>query len=149
MKVATFTAKCGRCRAEFSCPGLGDFVYGQFLFTGELGTVFAHFAAVRHPVWEFIRSILTAPGDRSDDETEERELGSRIQAACAHFADRIAGQRLVNHRVCPVCQSSDWEWWQGERVGWLEVPAASYNGFLAMPEAERRRLVRDFDAQGK
>lgn len=51
MKIGFFEAKCADCGSIFAKPELGDFAYGQFLFTGERGTVYAYFDAIDHPVW--------------------------------------------------------------------------------------------------
>jgi len=143
--MTTFAAKCGNCGHEFSCPVLSDFAYGSFLFTGECGTVFAHFFAIDHPVWDFMANILPSVGE--GDAAESRQ-GDRIQAACAHFADPVEGQRLVNKHVCPACRSSTWEWWGGAETGVSDVAEVSYVEFMCLPEAERRHAVWAFDSGG-
>ena len=145
MQIATSKAKCASCGAAFLTPDLGEFSYGQALFRGEKGNVFAYFNAVGHPVWEFVESVLPSAGD---DRTRIA-IGARIQAACAHIADPVNGQQLVNEHVCPVCQSSKLEWWGGERVGLMEVADVSYKHFLSQPEIERRRLILEFDSRKK
>jgi hypothetical protein len=145
MQIAVSNAKCASCGSEFSSPDLGDFSYGQFLFSGEKGNVFAYFPAIDHPVWEFVKSAFPS----GSDDTTRKALGARIQAACAHIADPVNGQQLVHQHVCPVCQSSKWEWWGGERVGWIEVANVTYKNFLSQPDTERRRVILEFDNKRK
>jgi hypothetical protein len=145
MRIGIFKAKCVSCHSEFSYPDLGDQNYGNFLFTGEKGNVFAHFAALGHPVWEFIKSVFSEGGD-----TKKRvEIGARIQAACAYVADPIKGQKFVNHHVCPVCQSTKWAWWGGDNTGSLEVPEVTYQNFESLSEPERRKTIIEFINKAK
>jgi hypothetical protein len=140
MKVALFKATCGSCSAEFSAPHLGDFAYGEFIFTGELGTVHAFFDA-NNPVWGFLESVLPKSGESTK---EQIARGSLLQATCAYLADAIEGQSLFNHQICPRCQSSKLSSWGGERTGSVELPEASFLRFMAQPESERQRLALAF-----
>jgi hypothetical protein len=143
MQIATSKAKCASCGSEFSSPYLSDFSYGEFLFTGEKGNVFAYFNAIGHPVWEFVKSAFPSGGD----DRGRKALGARIQAGCAYIADPVNGQQLVDQHVCPMCQSRNWEWWGGERVGWIEVADVTYKNFLSQPETERRRVILELDKE--
>src|SRR3546814_284908 len=112
--------------------------YGEFIFTGERGTTHAHFAAVSSPIWAFLDSVLaeSASGTKA-----RKERGTILQASCACLADPIEGQSLRHYIVCPQCTSSRLAWWGGERVGFAEVPHASFSHFMSSPESERRRLA--------
>lgn len=134
MAISTFKAKCASCGGEFSHPSLGDFAYGEFLFTGEEGTVYCHFKSLDHPVWGLVERILSSQVATAD-------RGATIQAACAALADPIKGQRFVNGHVCPICQSSSWESWEGERVGSTDVPEAAFTQVLLLPLHEQEAAV--------
>src|SRR3546814_1528034 len=105
------------------------------MFTGERGTTHAHFAAVSSPIWAFLDSVLaeSASGTKA-----RKERGTILQASCACLADPIEGQSLRHYIVCPQCTSSRLAWWGGERVGFAEVPHASFSHFMSSPESERR-----------
>src|SRR4051812_5969262 len=93
MKVNMFKGRCKLCAKEFPCPGLGEFSYGSFLFTGEKGTVFAILHSLNHPVWDYLESTLPLQ-KKGLSRQSDLENGEWIQAACAYFADHIKEQRL-------------------------------------------------------
>lgn len=127
MEVPTFKAKCAACSSEFAYPEFSDFSYGDFLFVGVNGGVFAHFTAPGHPVSELVTAALPS--------------GASFPAVCAAVADPIEGQALVAKRQCPTCHSSRWEYWQGERVGSITASQATFSGFLSLPKAEQDSAV--------
>jgi hypothetical protein len=127
MQIATFKARCGSCLSEFCAPFFGDFDYGCFLFSSVTGNAFAHFHAINHPIWKFAEATL------SDDYP--------LQNAIARIADPVGGQRLVCHHVCPVCQSSKWARWEGDRVGSIRVEEATFNEFQSLSNTERTRAL--------
>jgi hypothetical protein len=134
MRLPTFKAKCASCGQEFAHPSLGDFSYGSFLFWGIRGTVFGHFAALDSAVWKLVESMLSP-------QIDEDARGPLIQGACAALADPIDGQPLVNRHVCPHCHSSNWEWWEGDKVGLVEVLEVSFTRLLSLSESGQRALV--------
>jgi hypothetical protein len=127
MKIGLFEASCADCGNLFGKPELGEFAYGQFLFTGERGSVYAYFEGIDHPVW--VRLEASAPLLR--DRTEQ---GRAVQAACAYFADPVAEQRLQNQHVCPNCLSHNLATWGGRKRGEAEIPVASFSRFLSLSE---------------
>ena len=139
MKIALLEAKCGACGFEFAHPQLSDFSYGQFVFTGELGTVYA-FIEVPNPVWMMLDSALKSTNSRKDQ-------GALLQAAAAHFADPIDGQRLLRRPVCPKCQSSELASWSGIKQGEADIPRASYDAFVSRPIEDQKRVAQDFFAR--
>jgi hypothetical protein len=141
MKLETIESKCMDCGKKFSCPDLGDFAYGSFVFSGEKGGVFGRFNALGNPAWDFIGTVLKQNGSGRQAECD---YGERLQAACAHFADAIKGQRLVNHRVCPRCFSANVEWGLPLKES-VEVPEVSHGEFLSQPESVRGQKVLEFD----
>jgi hypothetical protein len=142
MKVATYHARCKECRKDFPYPWLGDFSYGPFLFAGEKGGVFGYVNALNHPVWDFLESILIKHGSGKQADSDHAD---RLQAAFVHFADRIKGQELCIHDVCPVCRSSQVDLWPTENIGTIEVDEITYMEFLSFPESVRRQKVLDFN----
>lgn len=137
MKVGLLSAKCGNCNQVFSCPQLGDQSYGQAIFRGERGTVYAYFNAIDSTVFEYLRSVLPA-----------QRKGDRLFATCAHLADAIEGQRLSTTIVCPHCSSTNIAWWGGKITGSCELPAASFSAFMSLSEPERRKHASEtFEAQ--
>lgn len=139
MKIGLFEARCANCGHCFGKPELGDFAYGQFLFTGERGTVYAYFEAIGHPVWARLEAAAPAVKDRF-------ELGRLLQAACAYFADAIEGQRLCNEHVCPKCLSQHLASWDGRKLGVTEVPVASFSRFTSLSEQDQLREAKAFYA---
>jgi hypothetical protein len=139
MKIGLFEASCADCGSSFAKPELGDFTYGQFLFTGERGTVQAYLEAIGHPVW----AILEAAAPTVNDDAE---LGRFVQAASAFFADPIDGQRLRNHHVCPNCLSQNLASWGGRKLGEADVAVVSFSRFAALSEQDQLRAVETFYA---
>ena len=137
MKIGLFEARCAACDAVFSKPELSDFAYGEFLFTGELGSVHAYFHAINHPLWTWLEDLLPA----SMDDTEQGRL---LREACAHFADRVEGQRLLDGHVCPKCLSHSLASWSGPRRGEAEIPMASFTRFSSLSEDDRLREAEAF-----
>jgi len=138
VKIALFEAKCGGCGHSFPRPHLGDFSYAEFLFTSEAGTHYAYFGeATDQPVWKVLESALPST-------IAERRQAALIQAACAYFADPVEGQHFVIDFVCPECQSRKAEYWGGDRVGEIDIPLASHQGFMGLPAPEQRRRLEAF-----
>lgn len=138
--VRLFEARCAACGNSFAKPELGDFAYGQFVFTGELGTAYAYFEAIGHPVWECLAAAAPALND-------EARQGHLIQAACAYFADPVEEQRLRNHPVCPKCLSHNLASWSGRRLGEAEIAVASFGRFISLSEQDRLREAKMFYAR--
>jgi hypothetical protein len=134
MKVPTFKAKCSACSSEFDSPSLGDFSYGSFLFTGIDGTAFGVYHSSDSTVWDLVESMLSG-------ELDEFARGRFIQETCATLADPIDNQLLVNRHVCPSCQSSNWEWWEGEKAGFVDVPEVTFARFLSLPESRQKAAI--------
>jgi hypothetical protein len=140
MKVGLFEARCAECDTVFAKPELGDFAYGQYLFTGERGTVYAYFEAIEHPVWARFSAVLPASKDR-------KEQGLFITAACAHFADPVQDQRLLNQHVCPQCLSHNLASWDGPKRGEVEVPTVSFSTFTSLSQEDQTREAKMFYAE--
>jgi len=104
--------------------------------------VFGYFNGLNSPVWDFFATVLAKRGTGREADLEH---GQRIQAACVHFADHIQGQKLLDHDVCPVCQSSQVDIWPTESAGIIEVAEVSHTRFMALPEVIRRQSALDFD----
>lgn len=139
MKIGLFEARCADCCTSFAKPELGDFAYGRFLFTGHRGTVHAHFETIEHPVWALLEAAVPALNDRT-------RQGRLIQDACAHFADTVEGQRLLNQHVCPKCYSHSLASWDGRKVGETEVPIACFDRLLSLPSTEQLQRAKEFYA---
>jgi hypothetical protein len=140
MKIGLFEATCADCGSAFAKPELGDLAYGQFLFTGESGTVYAYFDSIGHPVWDRLKAAAPALND-------EAEQGPLIQAACAYFADPIHEQRLHNDHVCPQCHSRNLASWDGRRLGEADVAVVSFSRFSSWSEERQILAAKEFYAQ--
>ena len=136
-------ARCGDCGLEFGSPGCSDFEYGSAMFHGELGTVHAILESIGHPVFDLLVDV------RNREFPGIEKYGELVFNACAHFADRVAGQDLRDvPAVCPRCFSSRPADWGGEEMGSIDVPAATFARFEALPEKRRRWLAaRYFEAK--
>ena len=128
--VALFEAKCGACRQVFGAPSLGDFAYGQFLLFGERGSAYAYLDAIDHPVWMLIAAEIPPSN------------GDQILRITAALADRVQEQAFVPDQVCPECCSSQWESWEGKRVGDIEIGDATFVAFHSLSDRVRRRRIR-------
>jgi hypothetical protein len=138
--VRLFEARCAACANPFAKPELGDFAYGQFVFTGEFGTAYAYFEAIGHPVWDCLAAAAPALNDKAGQ-------GHLIQAACAYFADPIEEQRLCNHPVCPKCLSKNLSYWSGRKLGEAEIAVVSFSRFASLSEQDRLRKAKAFYAR--
>ncbi len=127
MNRFTFKAKCSRCKSEFARPELGDFSYGDTIFTSVSGDTYTYFYAINHPVTDIV----------------EKSLPSKASffAVCAQISDPINGQTFVTGHVCPFCNSREMEYWQGARVGSIELNDASFTEFLSLTEIEQCQRV--------
>ena len=135
--VAIFNHECSACKRVFVHPHLGDFSYGDFIFSGEQGTVVAYSIAIDNPSWNFLATLLT---ELPSGVTAQNDRADLLQGAFAHFADPINGQRLCNFTVCPHCLNGH-GYRFGESIGWAEIPTASHEWYSSLPEAERARLA--------
>lgn len=140
MILSLLEAQCADCGTTFSCPQMGDFGYGTFLFHGERGTVHAAFEALGSPVWSYLGSML----DAVTDARIATARVAKLHAACAHFADPVAGQHLRSGIVCPHCHSTRMAWWGGNKTGSAEVTGVTFSRFLALSATERQELVSAF-----
>jgi len=137
MNRTAFKATCEDCGKTFASPFISEFEYGSALFYGEHGTAFAMFSAFDNRVFELLRDVL---GDRMPP----LESGDLIFDACAHFADPVDGQRLSNHLACPRCRSTAIRIRDSEPMGAVAAPEATFLGFEALPETERRGLAGEY-----
>jgi hypothetical protein len=143
VKIETFRASCPKCGRKFSYPWLGDFSYGSFLFAGQKGGVFGYFNSFKSPMWDFVEKVLVVKGSGRDAENLH---GTRIQEACAHFADPIKDQTLCAHDVCPKCRGEQMlNLWPTESTGAIEVPEVTHTNFTSLPEDARRERLLEFD----
>jgi len=128
-EISTFQAKCHQCSASFSHPSLGDFSYGENLFfTGD----------GKHSVYanafdEFPKKVRQLLGD---------EDPSQFWNVLASLADPISEQPLIQKLVCPHCGSTSLESWNGNRVGSLSVPPASFQGSSQLNDNDLSRRIQ-------
>jgi Zn finger protein HypA/HybF involved in hydrogenase expression len=132
MEISTFKAKCSACKSEFPYPELSEFAYGEFIFASTGGT-FCLFTAIGHPVSELVEASLPK--------------GASFPAVCAFIADPVEGQKLTTQRACPICQSKQWEFWHGERVGSVTISEAAFERFLSLPRPEQANAVLEAAAK--
>lgn len=138
MQVATFEECCAKCEQTFVYPDFGDFAYGLFIFTSERGSAFAVFDGTQSLIWERIAAAICRIGPT----IPEVHHGQLIRDVCARLADTVDGQGLRASHVCPHCQSTEWKWWQGARVGTTDLPAVSHRQFLDRPEIEQETEIQ-------
>ena len=132
-EVATFTAKCSECGAEFDVPCLSDMSsYGEYLFCSENGKVYAYANAFDASA-RLIEVLLPEPFDS--------EL---FQRALAELADSILGQKLTYKRHCPNCTSTDVVVYSSKKSGTTWIKPVTYNGLLALKKSELVELVSKF-----
>lgn len=120
-------------------PVLSDFDYGEFVFHGR--AVHGYLNAITEPAWDDIAARLRAmgllPGESVDDER------TRLRAVVAALADRIGGQPLFEHPVCPHCSSHDFANGDSAAGGYHDLPAVTFAIYAALTEEQRDAIVAD------
>ncbi len=132
--VATFKARCSSCGSVCVHPSLGDFAYGEFIFSGERGTVYAVLSTFENPVWDFLQSLP----DLQNESSATR--GDRLRTACAILADPVKDQRLKPTLVCPDCAANTWEWDLSDRRGTIDIPSVTFARFMGEARDRRQNL---------
>jgi hypothetical protein len=125
-----FKARCASCESELWRPHGGDHEYGTGIFFGVEGTVFAvvDFLETHRDVARLIDDLLVS----------ESLVTRDMFSLCATLADPIEGQNLIGHPVCSHCGSVGFSSWGGESRNTVEVPYATFSGFLRLTPEERR-----------
>jgi len=108
--------------------------YGEALLHGIRGTVHAHAWLLDHPVFNIVqRFVKRALPMRSPPRWE----------VFARLADPIDGQTLSCQSVCPHCGSDERSASGKDRaIGNIELPDATFHGFLAMSPEEKLAQIR-------
>jgi hypothetical protein len=123
MKISTFEAKCSDCKEIFAHPSLGDMSYGQVIFYSTDGknqvlvSAFSEFATKLKPL------------------VSSNKAGA-FWKALALFADPIQGQPFSLGVRCSQCGSSNIEYWEGVKLGAIELADVSFSKALTLTEAE-------------
>lgn len=133
MQVRYLAAFCKACGCAFTMPVLGALSYGEFIFHGR--GVHAYLNAIAEPTWDDVVGRLRAkyllPENCSSDET------ARLRGTVAMLADRIGGQSLFDHPVCPHCNSHDVEYGGSAAGKFRELPAVTFNAYRALTNERR------------
>lgn len=139
--VQLFEASCRACHRTFAMPLLSDFSYGQFIFHGERGSVFGYLQALEDSAWEDMTARLQRIGLFPSSATSEQiDHFHRVVAAST---DAISGQRLVSYPICPSCQSHTVSYGDSTPSVIREIPAVTFEEYLALPDATRtQRLLQ-------
>lgn len=125
--IATFESKCASCHSVFAAPWLGEFAYGEFVLTGMRGNVYALLTAIGNEAWDLVQAVVP------DVDVDT------FQELLARLADPVNGQSWTMSHVCPRCESHEWTYWGGDRMGNVDVPNATFNTFLALQPVEREQ----------
>lgn len=127
--VATFQAKCRDCSHVFDHPSLGEHAYGEVLLCSNNGLAY---------VWVSAFSVLPKkvaslmPNARAED----------FWKIVAALADPVEGQKLGSGVHCTSCSSGVLEFWEGERLGSMEIAEGTFHAAEAWsPEELEQRVL--------
>lgn len=139
MKARFFGATCNTCGCAFKMPVLSDFDYGEFVFHGR--AVHGYLNAITEPVWDDIVARLRAKGLLPEKSTDDEHM--RMRAVMAALADRIGGQPLFEHPICPHCNSHDVANGDSTAGGYHELPTVTFAVYTALTDEQRDAIVAD------
>ena len=134
-RVQFFQAECLHCRWTFSMPLLGDQSYGQFIFHGDKGDVFAYLPAFEEPAWDDITKRLKGAGLFAD--SRSRTEIERFQRVIAASADPIRGQMLELFPSCPRCHSDSVSYGDSKPLGIQEIPSVTFQGYQMLSDEKK------------
>lgn len=126
-QISTFEAKCASCGKTFEHPSLGP-VYGELMLCSTDGKHYA-WASAFSELPQKLSALL--PGASA----------KMFWRAVAHLADPISEQKLADQIHCSHCASSNIEFWEGERIGVMSVPEASFRDASALSAQELQLRV--------
>jgi len=115
--IANAQAKCSNCGQIFAPPDLGDFSYGESLFSTVDGKHFAWVSAFS----DFPQRVKSC----FDKSPIPREAGAFWKVLAA-LADSVEGQSLSTGLHCGHCGSGNLAFWGGDRVGFASVPEVCF-----------------------
>jgi hypothetical protein len=128
--ITTFQAKCANCGQLFEHPSLGDQAYGEMILCSADGKHFAWISAFAE-LPQRVSALL--PGASA----------MVFWNAIACLADPIASQQLTPRLHCSFCSSDNIEFWEGERIGVMNVPEALFCDVSELPTSELKLRVSE------
>lgn len=141
VRVMQFRATCRSCGQSFPVPLLSDQQsYGEFILRGTRGRGAAYLNSFTEPAWDVIAAIVDTR--RSFPQRVSRVHADLLQRVIGACADPIDGERLtLGAFVCPNCLSSDVSYGDGDPMGVVELPSASFAGFMSLSPEQRSACV--------
>jgi hypothetical protein len=127
-EIATFEAKCGNCGRCFSHPSLGDLVYGEVVLCSLNGSHYATASAFTE-FCERVSALIRPEHKRS------------YWSIVASLADPISDQPLSSSLRCPHCASAQLEYWDGKKLGVMQVPEATFRSAMGLSPDELERKI--------
>jgi hypothetical protein len=124
MKLSTFEAKCDECKTTFAHPSFGDQAYGQYIFCTSDGKQSVHANAFEPPAKKIEQALAVG------------QLQTPFVDALARCADPMGELRFGARIRCPNCGSERLAYWEGRRIGTMDVPAATYVDVLSLTEKQ-------------
>lgn len=129
MRITTFEAKCADCKTIFEHPSLGDFAYGEFIFSTIDGSDFLCCDAN-----EVSESILQ--GLIPEDLTAEQ-----FQKTLVTVVDNPFASQLTLRIPCTKCGSTNLEYWEGQKIGVRNIEKATFKRFSVLSEEEKLKEI--------
>jgi hypothetical protein len=126
--AAVFEAKCATCGEVFGLPSLGDMSYGSAILTSVDGQ--AHLVADAFS--DFPQRLKKLLGDSS---------AKAFWSNLALLADAVNGKSLACSQVCPRCQSTRLEYWDGSRLGEVKLAGATFLAASELSDVEIRQHI--------
>jgi hypothetical protein len=123
--IALCEAKCKRCAAVFAHASLGDFAYGESVFSTTDGRHFVG-ASSNGEFAQRVSALIPPDHARS------------FWPVLAALADPIDGKQLTHAIVCPNCGSTKLEYWGGSKVGSAAISEATFVQAELSPESRER-----------
>lgn len=133
-------AECQTCKAKFIFPYNSDMDCWKLYFYGKNGTCFGYYEALDDPIWEYTNNLLKK-NFPEDFDSEDYNLGTRLQNVIAKCADKIENQELTADILCPQCHSKNLLLFHDELVEYGDIPRVSFEEFENYDKATKNYKI--------
>ena len=118
--------------------------YGEFIVKGEAGNAVAYLCAFTKPGWNVVQDIHASLTRSRFSRLRGASSRGCLQWVIGRCLDSLDGEQLsLNKRVvCPLCHSEHVSYGDAVRVGFVDLPVASFSRFLSLSPGERTSRVR-------
>jgi hypothetical protein len=137
MKVSTIIAKCRFWGHKFEMPSLGDFSYGDFIYSDGKGKKFKYFSGINNEYWDFVNQTLEVSRIKAENR------GDAIQKIIGLIADFEESEgHYQNERViCPVCGKKVLHFNRDKIVSTIDIDELSFNRYSKLTTQEKENEI--------